>query len=243
MQMETTTPTAENPGRSDRLSSLTRPVFCLDNVMADDEDDITWGHTSSPKEPSRISNYEFEDDDDDWHHDIDPAINHADDPDQPDPEHDDEVCPRICSCQAPPENLPPGYTPRCLPQGVRVSSREIQMYACFKDNLLQTRQAPAKTQTCRAWCVKRACEHKRAFLEGKWIRVWRGQGHKSTIGWMLITVWDEVMVGDLDKGDCAREGRPGWEPKKLKDTFFKSLKPDDVMTRIRFTFQPCRVYV
>ena len=72
--------------------------------------------------------------------------------------------------------------------------------------------APAKTQTFRVWGSRRAREHKESFTEGKWIRVWRGQGHKDTIGWLLITHWDEIKVGDIDKGDCVRECRPEWEP-------------------------------
>jgi hypothetical protein len=154
-----------------------------------------------------------------------------------------EVHTRTCYCQAPPTSLPPHYTPCCLPLGVRLATREIQMFPEFRKNLLLTEDAPPKTQTCRVWGAHRARTHKESFREGKWIRVWRGQGHKDTIGWLLITHWDEMKVGDIDKGDCVREGRPEWEPSMFKETYLRGMGDAAALTRIKFGFRPCRACI
>ena len=159
----------------------------------------------------------------------------------PEEEHtESEVHPRTCYCQAPPGTLPPQYTPCCLPLGVALASREIQMFPEFRKNLLLFDNAPAKTQTFRVWGSHRAREHKESFTEGKWIRVWRGQGQIATIGWLLITHWDEIKVGDIDKGDCVREGRPEWEPARFKKIYLRGMDDDATVNRIQFEFRPCR---
>jgi hypothetical protein len=154
-----------------------------------------------------------------------------------------EVRTRTCYCQAPPSTLPHHYIPCCLPAGVLLATREIQMFAEFKDNLLLADNAPPKTQTCRVWCPHRARAHKESFTEGKWIRVWRGQGHKDTIGWLLITHWDEIKVGDIDQGDCVREGRPEWEPDTFKKKYLRGMGAAATVTRIKFDFRPCRACI
>ena len=154
-----------------------------------------------------------------------------------------EVHPRTCHCQAPPSTLPLQYAPCCLPLGVRLATREIQMFPEFRKNLLLVDNAPCKTQTCRVWCARRARVHKQSFTEGKWIRVWRGQGHKDTIGWLLITHWDEIKVGDIDKGDCVREGRPEWEPADFKKKYLRGMDDAATVTRIKFEFRPCRACI
>jgi hypothetical protein len=151
-----------------------------------------------------------------------------------------EVHTRTCYCQAPPSTLPLHYTPCCLPLGVRLATREIQMFPEFRKNLLLIENAPAKTQTCRVWGAHRAHAHKESFAAGKWIRVWRGQGHKDTIGWLLITHWDEIKVGDIDKGDCVREGRPEWLPDSFKEKYLRGMDDAALVTRIKFDFRPCR---
>jgi hypothetical protein len=158
--------------------------------------------------------------------------------------HDEtEVHPRTCYCQAPPSMLPLRYTPCCLSLGVLLATREIQMFPEFRNNLLLVGNAPAKTQTCRVWGAHRARQHKESFTEGKWIRVWRGQGHKDTIGWLLITHWDEVKVGDIDKGDCVREGRPEWEPAHFKKKYLRGMDDAATVIRIKFDFRPCRACI
>jgi hypothetical protein len=92
-----------------------------------------------------------------------------------------EVRTRTCYCQAPPNALPLQYSPCCLPLGVRFATREIQMFPEFRKNLLLEDNAPPKTQTCRVWGDRRARAHKESFTGGKWIRVWRGQGHKTQL--------------------------------------------------------------
>jgi hypothetical protein len=156
---------------------------------------------------------------------------------------DAEVRTRTCYCQAPPSTLPLHYIPCCLPLGSRLATREIQMFPEFRNNLLLADNAPPKTQTCRVWGAHRARTHKVSFTEGKWIRVWRGQGHKDTIGWLLITHWDEITVGDIDKSDCEREGRPEWEPDRFKKTYFGGMAAASAVTRIKFDFRPCRACV
>jgi hypothetical protein len=154
-----------------------------------------------------------------------------------------EVRTRTCYCQAPPSTLPLHYTPCCLPRGVKLATREIQMFPEFRKNLLLADNAPPKTQTCRVWGASRARAHKESFTEGKWIRVWRGQGHKDTIGWLLITHWDKIKVGDIDKGDCVREGRPEWEPDGFKKKYLGGMEDDAAVTRIKFDFRPCRACI
>ena len=153
----------------------------------------------------------------------------------------EKVCTQCtCYCQAPPQHVPKNYTPCCLPLGARISSREIQMFPEFRDNLLRKNREPAKTQTLRTWGKHRARAHKQSFWDGKWIRVWRGQGHKDTIGWLLITFWDEIKVGTLDHGDCVREGRPTWDVEKFRQKYCKGLDTDYELVRIRFEFRACR---
>jgi hypothetical protein len=156
---------------------------------------------------------------------------------------DTEVRTRTCYCQAPSSTLPRHYIPCCLPLGTQLATREIQMYPEFRENLLLADNAPPKTQTCRVWSAHRARAHRQAFVEGKWIRVWRGQGHKDTIGWLLITHWDVIKVGDIDKGDCIREGRPDWAPVTFKQTYLGGMDDDDDVIRIQFTFRPCHACV
>lgn len=159
-----------------------------------------------------------------------------------DEEHDaeDEVCTRTCYCQASPKDMPRNYTPCCLPLGVLLARREIQMFPEFKGNLLRMKGEPAKTQTFRRWGVERARAHKLSYSDGKWIRVWRGQGHKDTIGWLLITFWDEVKVHAITKGDCVREGRPTWEPEMFREKYCKGLSPKSTLIRVKFDFRACR---
>jgi hypothetical protein len=151
---------------------------------------------------------------------------------------DDQVS--SCYCQADPSHIPCDFTPCCLPTGVVLASREIQMKEVFKDNLLDVNGAPPKTQTLRDWCPARAAEHYRSYTSGHWIRVWRGQGHKNTIGWILLKSWDILRVGEINKEDCVREGRPNLTSKQFVDLFFPGLGPTDELYRVRFVFRVCR---
>jgi hypothetical protein len=151
----------------------------------------------------------------------------------------DKVCAHTCFCQAPPKNVPQHYTPCCLPLGAPLSCREIQMFPEFRANLLRGKGEPPKTQTLRRWGQARARAHKKSFQDGTWIRVWRGQGHISTIGWLQITGWDEIKVCDIDHGDCVREGRPSWEPEHFRQKYCKGMAYNSKLLRIRFTFRAC----
>jgi hypothetical protein len=51
-----------------------------------------------------------------------------------------------------------------------------------------------------------------AFDQKLWVRVWRGQGHDTTIGWALYTGFRTMRLGSLDQDGCSREGRPGMTP-------------------------------
>ena len=148
-----------------------------------------------------------------------------------------EVC--VCYCQAMPWHTPSSYTPCCLPNDAILASREIQMKVEFRDNLLGSNGAPPKTQTMRDWCEARATEHHCSYTQGKWVRVWRGQGHKTTIGWLLFTDWDTVEVGKITRYDCVREGRPGLSPQQFRDTFFHGLGSSYKLIRVQFVFRVC----
>jgi hypothetical protein len=145
----------------------------------------------------------------------------------------------ICHCQVIPSAIPQHYTPPCLPRGAMLATREIQMFSVFRANLLGTEGEPPKTQTLRVWGAQRKKAHYTSYTHGRWIRVWRGQGHKDTIGWMLITHWDTVHVGDITQSDCVREGRPNWQPDALKRTFFRGLTSNTPLTRVQFVFRKC----
>ena len=110
------------------------------------------------------------------------------------------------------------------------------MFPEFRGNLLRTKGEPPKTQTIRNWSQGRLEEHEKSYREGRWIRVWRGQGNKATIGWLLITSMDEIKV--IDKGDCIREGRPLWEPAEFKRLYFPDVYKR--LTRVQFLFRACR---
>jgi hypothetical protein len=118
------------------------------------------------------------------------------------------------------------------------------MMTCFRDNLLELRGAPKKNQTLRVWSDARKGEHYRSFVGRKWIRVWRGQGHIHTIGWIQIQRWDEVRLGDITEADCAREGRPDMTPLVFLHTFLlsskKNITVDTLAVRVLFHFRPCR---
>ena len=135
--------------------------------------------------------------------------------------------------------MPRNYIPCCLPTGSLLATRAIQMFEEFRGNLLRAKGEPAKTQTIRGWKTARAKAHKQSFLEGKWIRVWRGQGNKDTIGWLRINVWDTVKVGSIDQGDCVWEGRPSWGPDRLRTGYFKGYTPEHVLIRVGFEFRAC----
>jgi hypothetical protein len=146
---------------------------------------------------------------------------------------------RPCYCQEPPSALPPHYTPCCLPFAVSLSKREIQMFPEFGDSLLGKVGTSPKTQTLRMWGERRTKEHYRAFVERKWIRVWRGQGNAHTIGWLLITDWDVVQVKDINAADCVREGLPKLSPEAFTKKYLRGLTPTTNLTRLRFRFRPC----
>ena len=115
------------------------------------------------------------------------------------------------------------FTPCCVPAGAGLAMREIQMESCFRDNLLGTNGACPKTQTIRAWCTKREAEHYTSYISGLWVRVWRGVGHRSTIGWLRFTSWDKVPVGRISQEDCVREGRPLMTPMQFVLRFFPGV--------------------
>ena len=160
--------------------------------------------------------------------------------DEEDPDFDDQDDQVItCYCQAPPCDVPYNFTPCCLQPGVVLASREIQMADVFRDNLLGINGAPPKTQTMRDWCPARAGEHHRSFTLGRWVRVWRGQGHRDTIGWLLLKTWDILKVVDITKADCVREGRPELTSEKFVGLFFPELGPTDELYRVTFVFRAC----
>ena len=144
----------------------------------------------------------------------------------------------LCLCRMKPP-LPVAFQPCCLPSGIMFSQREIQMKHDWLDNLIGTE--PPKTQTLRVWKRARAAEHLHSYLSGKWVRVWRGQGHSSTIGWLLITGWDVVRLGDMTNEDCCREGRPGMLPSQFLRQYLLTSKTtvDTRVYRLQFTFKAC----
>ena len=200
-----------------------------------DGDEFTWTSTGPSSEDNALPtpsagdfDVDLQDPEFEWL--VDPAF--ASDP---------AVTPCICHATPP---LPRAFTPCCIPFGALTAKREIQMKACFRDNLLGQRGAPLKTQTLRVWSAPRASEHYRSFLGRKWIRVWRGQGHIDTIGWMQIQRWDTVRLGDITEADCEREGRPDMEPLAFLTEFLlsseKNINIDTVAFRLLFRFRPCK---
>lgn len=120
-----------------------------------------------------------------------------------------------------------------------LAKREIQMLEVFRKNLLQLHGSPPKTQTLRDWGLQRQLEHFRSFKKGMWIRVWRGQGHSSTIGWLRIVSWDKIRIRDITQADCIREGRPSLTPFEFIEDFFPKYDDLFILTRIQFVFRAC----
>jgi hypothetical protein len=152
---------------------------------------------------------------------------------------DEDLKVGVCYCQAMSCHIPPCYTPCSLPDDAILASHEIQMEVGFRDNLLGSNGAAPKTQTMRKWCEARATEHHCSYTKGKWVKVWRGQGHSTTIGWLLFTFWDTVEVGKITWYDCVREGRPGLTPQQFRDTFFPGLESSCKLIRVKFVFRVC----
>jgi hypothetical protein len=148
----------------------------------------------------------------------------------------------VCYCQTAPTRLPRHFTPCCLPHTAVLASREIQMLPGFKSNLLGLHREPLKTQTLRDWSPRRAAEHHQSFMHKKWVRVWVGQGHAATIGWLQIITWDYISVSEITKNDCVREGRPGLTPAQFSLKFFPKKKPADRLIRLQFHFVGCYRY-
>ena len=178
----------------------------------------------------------FEEEDFVWLDKLNPVVD-AFDLNKKDDNLDAQV--NTCYCQAPPCYIPYNFTPCCLPSGVVLATREIQMAEVFKNNLLGINDAPPKTQTMRDWCPARATEYHRSYTLGLWIRVWRGQGHKTTIGWLLLKTWDKLKVGSITNADCVREGRPNTTPEQFSELFFPTLGPTDELYRVTFVFRAC----
>ena len=150
----------------------------------------------------------------------------------------DKVSNTQCSCQMKPP-LPINFRPCVLSDDSIWSRREIQMKADWLENLVGVQ--PQKTQTLRVWKRARAAEHLRSYLSGQWVRVWRGQGNNCTIGWLLITGWDVIRLGDMNEEDCCREGRPGMHPSEFLRQYLltTSTTVDSLVYRLQFTFVAC----
>ena len=82
-----------------------------------------------------------------------------------------------------------------------------------------------KRMTTRVWgpgMVKRMYE----CFKNEWlVRVWRGQGHKYTVGYMLITNMYPSTLGKLTKVGCALEGWPELTPGEFLDRFLLRSTP------------------
>jgi hypothetical protein len=142
-----------------------------------------------------------------------------------------------CHCQ---HSIPPQHhAPACLPVGAILATREIQMFPEFRANLLCTGGAPPKTQTLRIWGRQRTAEHHMSYTHNRWIRVWRGQGHKATIGWLLITHWDTLRVDAITHMDCVREGVPHLSTVAFRRKYFNGLAASTRLLRVQFLFRPC----
>ena len=154
------------------------------------------------------------------------------------------------------------FSPPCLSHARPYSRIVLLMSKAFEENLIGT--GPKKTQTLRIWKTSYAVQHKKAFESGCWVRVWRGQGHHTTIGWAKYTSFRQVRLGDLDKQGCKREGRPFLSPELfLKKYLLRGEIPekkarvsksgrvypaterisavtlDSLAYEIRFIFSPC----
>ena len=246
-QMEKETPPMAIGDRSGVRLQIT-PIPCALNTTSStvyddfEEEDFSWFQDDTSLDVQETEHKEHcEDDSADL--DFDYAENcevdfdeehFEDDADDLDNQVDD------CYCQSPPCCVPSDFTPCCLPPGVGLATREIQMDEVFRDNLLGINGAPPKTQTLRDWSPGRVAEHYHSYVHGKWIRVWRGQGHISTIGWLLLISWDTVTVCNIDKTDCVREGFPLLSSKEFVNMFFPNLNRTHQLHRLQFVFRACR---
>jgi hypothetical protein len=160
-------------------------------------------------------------------------------------------------------SVPLNFKPCCVSNSEHFCATILLMAESFRENL--TGSAPPKTQTLRVWTEVYAASHWRAFQAGTWVRVWRGQGHKFTVGWAKYTAMRRVRLGNLDRNGCCREGRPLMTPSDVLKMFllrgsipakparfsasgryYKATPSRPAVTcdtnawEVRFVFRPCK---
>ena len=75
----------------------------------------------------------------------------------------------------------------------------------------------------RCWALEQHNAFVKAALAGELVRVWRGQGHESTIGFVELLHVGRMSVDDMTASDVALEGWPCLSVDEFYHRFF--VKP------------------
>jgi hypothetical protein len=68
--------------------------------------------------------------------------------------------------------------------------------------------------------------HKRRFDQQQLVRVWIGQGHDTTIGYILYTTFYQQRVGDITKAELVDEGCISMSVENFIMKYFTKQSPD-----------------
>ena len=117
----------------------------------------------------------------------------------------------------------------------------LQMKRVFIEN--GTLHSGEKTMTRRYWGPQNQQLHLDCYFQGKLVRVWRGQGHSCTVGWVLYTnmYYQNLML--MSNEDVKLEGFPGLSVQQFIERHMSKkgvcvVPPDEEVLVINFKFFP-----
>jgi hypothetical protein len=116
-------------------------------------------------------------------------------------------CPHECLICITDKSVRSKFRPCCIPGGALFMWQFMLFKHYFRNNL--GGKGSPKSLTHRFWTDEYANPFLRAHELGLWVRAWIGQGHDTTIGWLLITSMRRSLAGNITARDCVLEGRPG----------------------------------
>jgi hypothetical protein len=94
--------------------------------------------------------------------------------------------------------------------------------------------------TRRCWTDSFAQHHRSAFANGKYVRVWRGQGHSFTIGWVKYTAMYRQRLCEMPSSDLVKEGCGHLSLVEFRTRYFIDFPPDTECWVLEFLYFPCK---
>lgn len=106
-----------------------------------------------------------------------------------------------------------------------------QVYLQMHKDMRSPLCSGTKTVTRRTWKDVERRTHYTAYLNNSLVAV-LGQGHDTTLGYVLYTGFEESSVGTkLSKDDLRKEGFAGWTDQQFRERWYtlksKRMLPDD----------------